>query len=389
MRNVCKYKIPYVISFALLLIAILLTGCERTNPVSIKWTYDTGYHFTHYFEVVDDVIYTSYADGNLYAVDKHNGKLKWEYYDEERGFADCSVVDDVVYLVRFGCLSRDRSEMNYLYAFDSTNGELMWRYNLGGNEVVYYETKPIIAHNIIYIAGPQCNLYAIDAERHELLWRFNAKYFDIRSISSVTDGMVYFYTDKYFYAVDAATGDLVFQWEAKKCMISSATVADGVAYIPVYDIVSREEISYLYAIDAKSGKLKWRYREDAMGWIYFPHVVDGVIYFGGDNSYVYALDSDTGKLIWKQKIRIRYRGRPHTATTPTVVDDILYVGCKNKRLYAFDADTGKLLWRFKTGGPVCSSIIVEDDVIYFGSFDGYLYALEINSNGQELTDHDE
>ena len=38
---------------------------------------------------------------------------------------------------------------------------------------------------------------------------------------------------------------------------------------------------------------------------------------------------------------------------------------------------------------IFGSVIVKDDVIYFGSGDGYLYALEIDSDSQGLIDQDE
>jgi len=36
-------------------------------------------------------------------------------------------------------------------------------------------------------------------------------------------------------------------------------------------------------------------------------------------------------------------------------------------------------WRFKTGGAIYSSPAISDNVIYFGSLDGYLYALDIEA----------
>ena len=141
MRDVCKYKIPYVISFALLLIAILVIGYERCSRASIKWTYDTESCKLHYFEIFEDVLYASYPDGNLYAIDKHTGTLKWEYSDSDSSFSMCSVVDGVIYLVR----------KKMLLAIDSASGELIWHFNLGGYGWNPY-TKPIIVNNIAYIA---------------------------------------------------------------------------------------------------------------------------------------------------------------------------------------------------------------------------------------------
>ena len=42
-----------------------------------------------------------------------------------------------------------------------------------------------------------------------------------------------------------------------------------------------------------------------------------------------------------------------------------------------------LKWKFKTGSSVDSYPAVVDDVVYFGSLDNHLYAVDIK-NGEEL-----
>jgi outer membrane protein assembly factor BamB len=44
-------------------------------------------------------------------------------------------------------------------------------------------------------------------------------------------------------------------------------------------------------------------------------------------------------------------------------------------VYSIDIKTGGLRWRMRTNGPVISSPIVDEDVIYIGSNDRLLYAL--------------
>ena len=60
---------------------------------------------------------------------------------------------------------------------------------------------------------------------------------------------------------------------------------------------------------------------------------------------------------------------------PAVVDGVVYVGSGDSYLYAVDAASGELLWRYETGDNVGSSPAVVDGVVYFGSDDGYLYAV--------------
>ena len=54
---------------------------------------------------------------------------------------------------------------------------------------------------------------------------------------------------------------------------------------------------------------------------------------------------------------------------------MIYVGSDDGHLYALDASSGALLRRYKTDGPVLSSPTVADGVVYVGSGDGHIYAL--------------
>ena len=61
---------------------------------------------------------------------------------------------------------------------------------------------------------------------------------------------------------------------------------------------------------------------------------------------------------------------------PTVVDDVVYAGSADQRVYALDAITGNELWSFATDGAVNSTPAVADGVVYVGSNDNRLYALD-------------
>ncbi|MCL6731009.1 PQQ-binding-like beta-propeller repeat protein [Streptomyces neyagawaensis] len=63
-------------------------------------------------------------------------------------------------------------------------------------------------------------------------------------------------------------------------------------------------------------------------------------------------------------------------STPAVADGVVYIGSGDQRLYALDAATGKKRWAFETGDRVQSSPAVVDGVVYVGSGDGLLYAVD-------------
>ena len=70
-------------------------------------------------------------------------------------------------------------------------------------------------------------------------------------------------------------------------------------------------------------------------------------------------------------------------SSPAVVDGVVYFGSRDQHLYAVDAATGEQLWAFSTGSWVESSPAVVDGVVYFGSNDSILYAVDAKT-GREI-----
>jgi glucose dehydrogenase len=69
-------------------------------------------------------------------------------------------------------------------------------------------------------------------------------------------------------------------------------------------------------------------------------------------------------------------------SAPAVANGVVYVGSEDKNLYAIDAATGKEKWRFTTGEHVFVSPTVADGVVYVGSEDKNLYAVDV-ATGKE------
>ena len=63
-------------------------------------------------------------------------------------------------------------------------------------------------------------------------------------------------------------------------------------------------------------------------------------------------------------------------SAPAVTDGVVYVGSSDNSLYALDAATGSELWSFATEGPVVAVPTVNNGVVYVASNDNHLYALD-------------
>jgi outer membrane protein assembly factor BamB len=76
-------------------------------------------------------------------------------------------------------------------------------------------------------------------------------------------------------------------------------------------------------------------------------VVDGVVYEGSNDGYVYALNAVTGGVIWK------YKGTGSSVeSSPAVANGVVYVGYlwdgQNGWVVALNATNGALIWRYAT-----------------------------------------
>ncbi len=70
-------------------------------------------------------------------------------------------------------------------------------------------------------------------------------------------------------------------------------------------------------------------------------------------------------------------------SSPVVMHGLVYVGSDDHSLYALDASTGQKRWSYQTGGTIQdSSPAVANGLVYVGSADDGLYALD-TSTGQK------
>jgi outer membrane protein assembly factor BamB len=70
-------------------------------------------------------------------------------------------------------------------------------------------------------------------------------------------------------------------------------------------------------------------------------------------------------------------------SSPVIAGGIIYVGSRDGNMYAIEESSGKQLWSFKTGSWVDSSATVVNNTVYFGSNDGTFNALNAKT-GQKI-----
>jgi outer membrane protein assembly factor BamB len=63
----------------------------------------------------------------------------------------------------------------------------------------------------------------------------------------------------------------------------------------------------------------------------------------------------------------------------SVMDGVVYFGSLDHSLYALDAADGSIKWAFRSGGGIGSTPLVVGGIVYIGSFDHKFYAVDANT----------
>ena len=73
------------------------------------------------------------------------------------------------------------------------------------------------------------------------------------------------------------------------------------------------------------------------------------------------------------------------ASSPAVANGIVYVGSYDDKLYALNATSGTCVWTYTTEGTIVSSPAVANSIVYVGSYDHVFYAFGSLSSKQHIS----
>lgn len=177
-----------------------------------------------------------------------------------------------------------------------------------------------------------------------------------------------------------------WKFKTKGEVYSSPVAADGTIYFGSTD-------HRLYALDLESGAKKWEFKTGSRV-VSSPAIDAGVLYFGSYDGAFYAVDAATGQQKWKFQTggERRFAAKHLHGTlplaetmpdpfdfylsSPVVNSGVVYFGSGDGNIYALNAADGSLKWKFATGDVVHASPALADGTIFIGSWDSFFYALD-------------
>jgi eukaryotic-like serine/threonine-protein kinase len=319
--------------------------------------------------------------------------IKWKFKTGAAVISTPAVLDGTAY---FG------SNDHYLYAVNLADGTQRWKFKTDGRVT----SSPAVYQGRVYFGSYDGNFYSVDAKTGEQRWkfasegehRFTARHihgadpaaesmpdpFDLYlSSPTVVQDTVYVGSgDGNIYAIDAASGALRWKFHTRNVVHASPAVANDTVYVGSWD-------TFFYALNAKSGQERWRFKtgedqvtSNQVGIQSSAVIADGVVYFGCRDSNLYALDAATGAKKWAFSNKGSW-----VISTPLVADGTLYFATSDSGLFhAVDAKTGTAKYSLSFHHwPMFSSPAIAGRTLYIGSHAGTLIAIDLDKHATAWT----
>jgi outer membrane protein assembly factor BamB len=266
----------------------------------------------------------------------------------------------------FGSVNLDKQSFLYVasgttvHRIDGLTGTRIWARDTGAT----LQTSPALnsAETLLFVSSTDGQVFAVSSVG-TLVWTRATNYKNYSSspvvgsnggVETVYVGTVDETGGGYLFALDASSGAINWSFDAEAPIYSTPAVsADGsTVYVASFDNVTGNNWSRVFAVDAATGNKIW------------------------------PLDNpdplDPSQLIPDTFFPDGFVSSPALSSDGTQ----LYIGCYDGKLYSISLATGMVTGSFDTnsGGGSVNNIdssvgIGSDGAIYFGTFNGEVYAL--------------
>ncbi len=329
-----------------------------TNPTAWRAYIEASSKVTP--TVVDGIVYVGANDGKLRAFDTKDGRELWSANTGGEILAQPLVSGGRVYVA---------NGLGIVAAY-STSGEPIWKFS--ADEAVY--SSPIEIDGKIVFGCNSGKLYAIDAATGKLVWTNEDASYSIESKPFALEGRIYYGAwDSYIRCVDAKTGQLIWKELGEGSRIEKApkyySPADCGPVVVEENLMVADRDYMLTILNAQTGE-----RINAIKGV-------SAVGLSEDGKYAYLRKTDgelakidrTGQVIWSTAVEMDI-----IPAAPTEKNGIVYAISKKGLLSAVSAESGKVLWQYQASPQlfVMSSTAADDTNVYVTAFDGYLTAIK-------------
>ncbi|MEV1088585.1 PQQ-binding-like beta-propeller repeat protein [Streptomyces microflavus] len=303
------------------------------------------------------------SDGpSLYALDAASGTEQWRVRTDAWVYALKADRGTVLTATRGGGVQ----------GWEASNGDKLWEITGVQSDFETVEAAPVIHDGTVYV-WQDARLRALDARTGLERWSYPIG--DAASCGGVPvrvtpapDGYVYVAAGTRVLAVENVSGRVRWHFESPAVFLSPPAFAQGPA-VTGGGVYLADYLGTVYALDATTGKDRWRIATEARASVEPVLVAVGNVHVGS-GSALYTLDAVTGTPKW------RFAAGGDVVGSPVVADGRVHFGSADHVLYTLDAAGGQLRWKLATGGEITGSPVAQAGVVYACSKDRCVYALD-------------
>ena len=309
-----------------------------------------NYGYTDSQEVVNGVVYIIDGNGTVQASNALSGKIEWSRPLRTSALPVSVAVENGLVYVGGSDIDINR---DVIYALNAKNGSIVWETPLPTTQETGLQSDLTYADGMLFGTWNDGYLRAFNAATGKQLW----SQFTISGSAAIANGLVYVgsagYTgtgqSNYAYAFHEKSG--VLAWKAEVPNLGRATsgtvVANGIVY------VCDSDNAVLLAYNATTGMLLWSFPVPEGNSMASPAIANGTVYVASTDDHLYAVDAKTGKLRWS------FATNGEVAASPAVANGVVYIASFDDNVYALNASSGKKLWSYL--------IYDSNDTVYHGA----------------------
>ncbi|HMI78561.1 MAG TPA: PQQ-binding-like beta-propeller repeat protein [Ferruginibacter sp.] len=331
--------------------------------VKEKWVFSSGANVISTPVVTNGLVVFGNQHGMVTALSLKDGKQKWEFKTAGSIYSSPAAVKNKIV---FG------STDGYVYCLDE-KGKETWKLKTGAAVL----GCPLIENKMVYIGGSDHNFRGIDLATGATVWSFTGLNGPVVSTPVINkDDIIFGAWDTYLYSLNKNTGKLNWKWSNGSTVRNYSPAAcipvvkDDVIYIVAPD-------RYLSAIDAITGQALWRTKESG---------VRESIGMSGDGKFVYgksmndtvaafATGREAQKAAWKLHAGFGYE---HAPSMLIEKDGVIYFGTRNGVVYAIDGSQKKIAWVHKIDNSMVNTVnVIDKKTMIVATMDGKVVLLQI------------
>lgn len=328
------------------------------DNLTLKWYYNTDAGYPKYpITVTNNIIFTANLEGYITLSDIRNGAKIGSLSVPQKSVTSAPIVKDNSII-----FTTNGYRNNFIAKYNLIEGKYIWQKNIPRSE-----TLMIAESDFVIAATIKGDLIKFDIENGNVLW--NAKtqnplenYLSFYSSPAYLKGAIYIGNDNgKLYKIDVNNGKIINSTNLGSMINSDVSIFNEKIFISANN-------NNFYCLD-DSLNILWTKNLNTK--TINSNCFDSTyVYIAGINGYVYCLNQSDGTEIWKFKTGGTITG------SPIINNDKIFIGSFDKNIYCLNKNNGKVIWKYELDGRIRGGAVIWQNYLLVTSDDKNIYCFQ-------------